>query len=60
MNFFKLEDLKYLKILNSMKTLTIIFLIGLVTYLMVNKPKFEAQTKIQFDIDSLTIEKDTI
>lgn len=58
MNFFPLKDLQYLKVLNSMKGLVIVFLILLTVYLIFNKPSVHTDTKIQFDgvIDSSVID----
>lgn len=58
MNFFPLKDLQYLKVLNGMKGLVIVFLILLTVYLIFNKPSVHTDTKIQFDgvIDSSVID----
>lgn len=50
MNFFPLKDLQYLKVLNGMKGLVIVFLILLTVYLIFNKPSVHTDTKIQFDV----------
>ena len=59
-----LKDLQYLKYLNSVKVLTIVFLVCLTIYLIVKSPSIETTTKIQLDgliVDSIstdTLKKD--
>lgn len=58
-NLPNLRDLQYLKVLNNVKSLVIIFLILLTVYLLFNKPSIHTETKIQFDglvIDSTLID----
>lgn len=56
------KDLQYLKYLNSIRLLLIVFLILLTTYLIFKSPSIETTTKIQLDkviVDSV-VNTDTI
>lgn len=57
-----LKDLQYLKYLNSIRLLLVVFLILFTTYLMFKSPRIETTTKIQLDkviVDSV-VNNDTI
>ena len=56
MNFFDLKQLEYLKYVKSTQGVFVILLLVLMIYLVVNKPTFKSETKIQFEkaqVDSL-------
>lgn len=57
-----LKDLQYLKYLNSIRLLLVVFLILFTTYLIFKSPRIETTTKIQLDkviVDSV-VNNDTI
>lgn len=56
-----LKDLQYLKHLNSLRSIVIIFIIALTVYLIVKSPKIKYTTEIQLEkaADTLLV-KDTL